>query len=65
MNFTSYFVLSTLVVAGIVAHAYVAHEQFYPAVDQTQGKLDSPQNLVQHVMCTVHAASRMVIHKCW
>eukprot|EP00927_Polykrikos_kofoidii_P027303 TRINITY_DN24070_c0_g3_i2.p1 TRINITY_DN24070_c0_g3~~TRINITY_DN24070_c0_g3_i2.p1 ORF type:complete len:702 (+),score=113.45 TRINITY_DN24070_c0_g3_i2:101-2206(+) len=32
MNFSSYFVLSTLVVTGIVAHAYVAHEQFYPAV---------------------------------
>mmetsp|Transcript_87077 Transcript_87077/g.202709 ORF Transcript_87077/g.202709 Transcript_87077/m.202709 type:complete len:584 (-) Transcript_87077:47-1798(-) len=32
MNFSSYFVLSTLVVIGIVSHAYVAHEQFYPAV---------------------------------
>lgn len=32
MRFSSYFVLSTLVVAGVVAHAYVAHEQFYPAV---------------------------------
>eukprot|EP00928_Gymnodinium_smaydae_P014102 TRINITY_DN15109_c0_g1_i2.p1 TRINITY_DN15109_c0_g1~~TRINITY_DN15109_c0_g1_i2.p1 ORF type:complete len:663 (+),score=131.39 TRINITY_DN15109_c0_g1_i2:220-2208(+) len=32
MNFSSYFVLSTLIVFGIVAHAYVAHEQFYPAV---------------------------------
>lgn len=32
MNFASYIVLSTLVVFGIVAHAYVAHEQFYPAV---------------------------------
>lgn len=32
MNFSSYFVLSSLVVAGVVAHAYVAHEQFYPAV---------------------------------
>jgi len=32
MNFTSYVVLSTLVVIGVVAHAYVAHEQFYPAV---------------------------------
>lgn len=32
MNFASYVVLSTLVVFGIVAHAYVAHEQFYPAV---------------------------------
>jgi len=32
MNFSSYFVLSTLIVVGIVSHAYVAHEQFYPAV---------------------------------
>lgn len=32
MSFSSYFVLSTLVVAGVMAHAYVAHEQFYPAV---------------------------------
>jgi len=32
MNFTSYFFLSTLVVAGVITHAYVAHEQFYPAV---------------------------------
>mmetsp|Transcript_93902 Transcript_93902/g.265703 ORF Transcript_93902/g.265703 Transcript_93902/m.265703 type:complete len:616 (-) Transcript_93902:62-1909(-) len=32
MNFSSYFFLSTLVVIGIIAHAYVAHEQFYPAV---------------------------------
>jgi len=32
MNFYSYFVLSTLVVGGVVTHAYVAHEQFYPAV---------------------------------
>jgi len=32
MSFSSYFVLSSLVVAGVMAHAYVAHEQFYPAV---------------------------------
>lgn len=32
MNFYSYFVLSTLIVSGIVTHAYVVHEQFYPAV---------------------------------
>merc|ERR1719197_754580 len=32
MNFSSYVVLSTLIVIGIVTHAYVAHEQFYPAV---------------------------------
>lgn len=32
MNFSSYIVLSTLVVAGVVAHAFVVHEQFYPAV---------------------------------
>jgi len=32
MKFSSYVVLSTLVVAGIVSHAYVTHEQFYPAV---------------------------------
>lgn len=32
MNFSSYFILSSLVVAGVVAHAYVGHEQFYPAV---------------------------------
>merc|ERR1719197_398277 len=32
MNFSSYVVLSTLIVTGIIAHAYVAHEQFYPAV---------------------------------
>jgi len=32
MNFSSYIVLSTLVVLGVVAHAYVVHEQFYPAV---------------------------------
>lgn len=32
MNFSSYFVLSTLVVVGIITHAYVAHEQWYPAV---------------------------------
>ncbi|CAJ1441293.1 unnamed protein product, partial [Effrenium voratum] len=32
MNFSSYIVLSTLVVFGVVAHAFVVHEQFYPAV---------------------------------
>eukprot|EP00438_Fugacium_kawagutii_P034847 Skav225543 [mRNA] locus=scaffold81:121765:129801:- [translate_table: standard] len=32
MNFTSYVVLSTLVVLGVVAHAFAVHEQFYPAV---------------------------------
>eukprot|EP00931_Biecheleriopsis_adriatica_P101707 TRINITY_DN76793_c0_g1_i1.p1 TRINITY_DN76793_c0_g1~~TRINITY_DN76793_c0_g1_i1.p1 ORF type:complete len:595 (-),score=117.51 TRINITY_DN76793_c0_g1_i1:94-1878(-) len=32
MNFVSYVALSTLVVFGVVAHAYVVHEQFYPAV---------------------------------
>lgn len=32
MNFSSYVVLSTLVVFGVMSHAYVVHEQFYPAV---------------------------------
>lgn len=32
MKFSSYFVLSSLVVIGIITHAYVAHEQWYPAV---------------------------------
>lgn len=32
MKLSSYFVLSTLVVIGNVSHAYVSHEQFYPAV---------------------------------
>lgn len=32
MKFSSYFVLSTLVVSGVISHAYVVHEQFYPAV---------------------------------
>mmetsp|Transcript_32958 Transcript_32958/g.70970 ORF Transcript_32958/g.70970 Transcript_32958/m.70970 type:complete len:688 (+) Transcript_32958:230-2293(+) len=32
MNFYSYFVLSSLVAFGVMAHAYVVHEQFFPAV---------------------------------
>lgn len=32
MNFSSYVVLSSLVVFGVMSHAYVVHEQFYPAV---------------------------------
>jgi len=31
-SFSSYFVLSSLVVLGVMSHAYVVHEQFYPAV---------------------------------
>jgi len=32
MNFRSYFVISSFIVIGVVTHAYIAYEQFYPAV---------------------------------